>query len=233
MSQLHFNLRPAELDDLPGCLEIDTGYVTNYVWQMEEGLDNSARVEEANGDKLARPKILGKGGSPTPNSYQTTFRPSRLPRPMVVAAPFNDQSFLNNWRRTDYLLVAETIPGEPDLGQPSASPVAPLEPLFPKPQLIGYIGLQVDRDRHIAWVNSFAVQQSYRRRGVGRQLWRQTQAWVNRHRLPTIMVELETKNFPAIQFFQQQGFFFCGYNSAFHLNREIALFFGYRLGDFA
>ncbi len=233
---LNFTLRPAELDDLSGCLALDGGYITNYVWQMEEqvGSFDSFGVAGTN-ETRPRPKILGKSSSPTPDEYRIAFRPSRLPRPLAVPSPFNEQDLLNNWKKTDYLLVAENIPGEADLGHHESQATNagnPLEPDFPVARIIGYIGLQVDSMRHVAWLSSYVVQPNFRRKGVGQSLYREARAWAERHRLRALMVELETKNYPALQFFQQQGFFFCGYNSAYYANRQLALFFGCKLPTF-
>lgn len=229
---LNFILRPAELDDLPRCLEIDASYVTSYVWQMEERFENPDTYGDfapTEANPRPRPKILGKSPSPTPDEYRVSFRPSRLPRPLAVPPRMNEQSLLNEWKKTDYLLVAESIPGEADLGMPGSLPQPPGEPVFPNPELIGYIGLRLDRERHLAWISSGGVQINYRRKGVGHKLWQEARMWADRNRLRSILVELDTKNYPAIQFFQKHNFFFCGYNSAYYPNREIAVFLGCRL----
>lgn len=235
--KLNYHIRLAQLDDLPRCLEIDAGYITHYVWQMEERFQNpDGYAQSSSGELAVRSKILGKVPSPTPDEYHISFRPSRLPRPLSVPPRLNDQTLLSTWRDTDYLLVAETIPGEADLGlsdfpdQPLAS--EPVAPIFPEPELIGYIGLHLDRERHLGWLTSYAVQPVYRRKGVGLSLYQEARKWADRHRLRAMMVELETKNYPALQFFQQNNFFLCGYNSAYYLNRDIALFFACRLEVF-
>ena len=39
------------------------------------------------------------------------------------------------------------------------------------------------------------------------------------------MTAVQSKNYPAIQFLQKQGFKFCGYNERFYRSRDIALYF--------
>jgi ribosomal protein S18 acetylase RimI-like enzyme len=243
---LKFRIRPAELEDLSRCLDIDAGYVTRHVWQMQESFEEPPELDE---EELAlarsRNQILGKTISVNLPIFQMNLSPSRLPRPLAVAAPLNDQQLLGEWKKTDLLLVAETVDLEPhqailmgegpdlDLdpsldeeGQPVMYRPAP-------PDILGYIGLSVDTTRHVAWITTHAVQLDFRRQGVGHQLLSEARAWADRHRLRSLLVELEIKNYPAINYFQKNGFFFCGYNNAYYATREIALFFGKRLEKFS
>jgi ribosomal protein S18 acetylase RimI-like enzyme len=40
-----------------------------------------------------------------------------------------------------------------------------------------------------------------------------------------MVLEMQPKNYPAIQLAQKLGFDFCGYNDRYYANRDIALFF--------
>jgi len=40
------------------------------------------------------------------------------------------------------------------------------------------------------------------------------------------MAILQSKNHPAISFFQRHGFKFCGYNERYYRNQDIGLYFG-------
>ena len=231
---LNYRIRPADLVDLARCMEIDASYITNYVWQVQEGFEEPVEPEENEEINHNRPRIVGKNTAPQPPSFRMELVPSRLPRPLAVAAPLNDQELLAEWKKTDYLLVAETmLPDTSMLEIPKDE--QPLEgeteEVF-QPNLLGYIGLRVDGVRHTAWITTQAVQMEYRRQNVGSQLLTEARQWVDRYRLRSLMVELQTKNFPAIRFYQKNGFFFCGYNNAYYADREIALFFGKRLEKF-
>lgn len=219
---LTYRLRAAELDDLPLCLEIDSGYVTTHVWQMTENFnDHTDYQEEAESQpSKARSQLVGKPDKRQLPSYKVEFVPSRLPRPLAMPSPWSDQYLLSEWKRTDFLLVAEAY-------DPEHLPQTGTEQTHK--ELIGYVGLTVDGPRHIAWVTSASIQMEYRRRGIGTALFTEARRWADRYRLRSIMVELQTKNYPAIAFCQQHGFFFCGYNSSYYANREIALFFAVRL----
>ena len=47
--------------------------------------------------------------------------------------------------------------------------------------------------------------------------------------LRRLIVETQTKNYPAIQFLLKRGLVFCGYNDLFYPNQDIAIFFGQNL----
>lgn len=222
---LNFKVRAAELPDLARCLEIDASYITGQVWQMEQHLEQTEPAEPAPSRRpppsKGRAKIVGKTPPRAPAEFRMVLRPSRLPHPLAVPAPLNEQELLAEWKKTDLLLVAETAAESvfTDSG----------EELLTASEIIGYIGLTVDGPRHLAWVSTQAVQIDFRRQGVGNSLMAEALAWADRNRLRSVMAEVQTKNYPAIQFLQKNRFFFCGYNSVYYPTREIALFFGLRL----
>jgi hypothetical protein len=55
-----------------------------------------------------------------------------------------------------------------------------------------------------------------------------TVLWARKEKLRRLLVAVQTKNYPAIQFFIKSGFAFCGYNDRYYPNRDIALFFTLR-----
>ncbi len=219
---LNYRLRPAELPDMAQCLEIDASYVTNHVWQLEERFE---RFEKEVPPSLASPgsrsKIVGKSNSTGPDEFHISFRPSRLPRPLAVPSPLSEDQLLAEWKKTDFFLVAETLP---EMLVNSSGEEQPTQT-----EIIGYLGLHLNNDRRLAWITSQAVHLNYRRQGIGGALLAEALSWADRNRLRSVMIELQTKNYPAIQFLQKHNFFFCGYNTAYYINREIALFFGLRL----
>ncbi len=240
----NFRVRPAELADLPRCLDIDAGYVTRHVWQMQETFEEPLEhgdEELGMGLGRSRNQILGKSVTVNLPVFQMSLSPSRLPRPLAVSGPLNDQQLLGEWKKTDLLLVAESVDLEPhqavlmgDVPEPSLDEEG--QPVMYRPappDILGYIGVSVDRTRHLAWITTHAVQLDFRRQGVGSELLSEARNWADRHRMRSLLVELEIKNYPAINYFQKNDFFFCGYNNAFYATREIALFFGKRLEKFS
>jgi hypothetical protein len=66
-------------------------------------------------------------------------------------------------------------------------------------------------------------------RGIGTALLRAARDWALETKLRRLIVETQTKNYPAIRFLQKRGLVFCGYNDLFYPNQDIAVFFGQML----
>jgi ribosomal protein S18 acetylase RimI-like enzyme len=225
-----YRIRQAALHDLERCIEIDASYITTQVWQFQDSFDDwliELPDEQETSGNRARPGASLKTGQPTPLSYKVELQPSRLPHPLAVLPPLNEQELLAEWKLTDCLLVAESV-GEPSL----ANDIFDGEVDPPPTEIIGYVGLRVDPRRHLAWLSTGAVHMDFRRQTIGSQLLKEALAWADRNRLRSVLVEVQTKNFPAIAFLQKNGFFFCGFNNAYYPTREIALFFARRLERF-
>ncbi len=84
-------VRPAEMEDLKSCLNLDHSYLTAHVWQMD--------VREA------------KAG------VTVNFRSVRLPRLVTVKYPRSREEMQSAWHRRDCFLVAEVGDGD---GPPEA-----------------------------------------------------------------------------------------------------------------
>jgi len=76
-----------------------------------------------------------------------------------------------------------------------------------------------------AWVDNLAVATAYRRQGIGTALLNKAGEWARQRGLRRLMLEIQTKNHPAICFCQKNGFAFCGFNDRYYTNQDIALFF--------
>jgi RimJ/RimL family protein N-acetyltransferase len=50
--------------------------------------------------------------------------------------------------------------------------------------------------------------------------------WARNRHLMRIVLEMQSKNVPAIHMSMGLGFEFCGYHDQYFANRDIALFFG-------
>jgi ribosomal protein S18 acetylase RimI-like enzyme len=80
-------IRPAEMEDLKSCLNLDHSYLTAHVWQMD--------VHEADA------------------GVAVNFRAVRLPRPVTVRYPRVREEMPGAWHRRDCFLVAEA--GDSDM----------------------------------------------------------------------------------------------------------------------
>ncbi|MBF8282149.1 MAG: hypothetical protein A2W37_02060 [Chloroflexi bacterium RBG_16_63_12] len=132
-----------------------------------------------------------------------TFRTVRLPRSMRVAFPRDSQQLLEAWNRRVCFLVAE----EAGL-------------------LKGYLNLTLAAAPETGWIADFAVDRRFRRSGVGSVLLASAAHWARQNNLGRLIVETQSKNYPAICFAQKHGMAFCGYNDRYYPNQDVALFFG-------
>ncbi len=130
------------------------------------------------------------------------FRVVRLPRLMPADYPRDRDELVRAWQQRDCFLVAE------------ADGV-----------LLGYINMRVDVDRARGWVRDFVVGAPFRRRHIGSALLDQANRWAKLRRIHHVTLEMQTKNYPAIQFARKRGFVFCGFNDRYYANGDIAVFF--------
>lgn len=131
------------------------------------------------------------------------FRQMRLPRPMQVDYA-GSHPLLNeeNWPRYQAVLVA-CVNGIP----------------------AGYIGLSDQFAHKTLWVTDCVVREDMRRKGIGSALILAAAEWGVEHGFRKIILEMQSKNHPAIQLAHKLGFEFCGYNDHYFSNQDIALFF--------
>jgi len=131
-----------------------------------------------------------------------SFRQVRLPREVHVNYPRIYKNLIDNWTKKDLLLLAEE--GETTLG---------------------YISVQLGLAPASAWIEDLVVDRLRRRNGVGSALITAAREWCGKKRLHRLTLEMQPKNYPAIQFAYQLGFEFSGYNDQYYQNQEIAVFF--------
>ena len=131
------------------------------------------------------------------------FRQVRLPRSMRVAFPRDPQRMMADWNRRVCLLVAE------DEGT-----------------LKGYVNLTLAAAPETGWIADGVVERRFRRGGVGSVLLAAALHWARENHLKRIILETQSKNYPAICFAQKNGLAFCGYNDRYYANQDVALFFG-------
>jgi GNAT superfamily N-acetyltransferase len=90
---------------------------------------------------------------------------------------------------------------------------------------VGYISLMLGIAPLTAWVTDLVVRRRLRRQGIGAALLMAAQDWGLQHYARNLVLEIQPKNFPAIQLAQKLGFDLCGYNDRYFANHDIALFF--------
>jgi ribosomal protein S18 acetylase RimI-like enzyme len=130
------------------------------------------------------------------------FREVRLPRPV----------------RIDYPNPPDKIAAE--FGSAPGWLVAILERVP-----VGYIQLKENRNTSTAWVTNMMVKEDLRHKGIGTAMILSGQNWASQRNLRRMVIEMQSKNYPAIQLANKLGYEFSGYNDHYYENRDIALFF--------
>lgn len=134
------------------------------------------------------------------------FRPVKLPREMRVNYPRDAQLLTAGWQASDAMLIADRPDG-----------------------LAGYATLTKRVPQATVWINDLVVAKAARRSGVAGALLKRIADWGRQQQLRWLVMELQTKNYPAICFCQKHGFKFCGFHDHYFANQDIALFFALAL----
>jgi len=132
-----------------------------------------------------------------------TFREVRLPRSIAVAFPHNPFALADDWVRKSMMYTA-----------------------FVDKDPVGYISLLERGTASVVWVTDIVVNVASRRQGVGSALLGAAQEWAASRSHRRLILEMQSKNLPAIRFAQKFGYEFCGYNDHYYLTQDVALFFG-------
>ncbi len=141
----------------------------------------------------------------TPNGITVNFHTARLPRSMRVTGVNSRDDLLNNYQRGGAVYVADDG------------------------VVRGFVDVMASPWNQVALIGNLAVTPFYRRKGLGTRLMRAALDWGRQQQLRTAVMDVSTKDYPAICFCQKQGFSFCGFNDQLYPNRDIALLFAVNL----
>lgn len=131
-----------------------------------------------------------------------TFREVRLPRATHLTYPHDQYMLADEWTRKSMMFTAVN----------DADP-------------IGYIAILERKAAYLVWVTDMVVSPDMRRRGVGTALLIAAQDWASGRGAKRLMLEMQSKNYPAICLAQKHGYEFCGYNDHYYTTQDVALFF--------
>ncbi len=198
-------IRAAEGEDLRLCLALDDSYVSTHTWQ----------VESVRGEPGAAPYTMHSSVMLGESPLSVTFRPVKLPRARRVVGQVaaslregNEVSMLgrlHQWGSSDLVLMAEQ-----------------------GTKLCGYIVVTVVPSSGIGWVSALVVANSLRRQGIGSMLLAAARRWARYgqgQNVRAFMLEVSTKNYPAVAFCRKEGFSFCGYTDYSFSNGDVVLLF--------
>lgn len=176
-------IRDGIADDIPRCLNLDSSYETEYVWQMN--------IFQDVGEK------------------RITFKQERLPRTLHTIYPVERRQLQLALSPQHCFIVASFKE----------------DPLT----LMGFLTMRHDPFHNMAIIHNIVVDTGYRRQKIGTRLLNIAHRWTLEHDIQQLIVETQTKNYPAIQFCQRAGLTFCGFSDQHFENQDIAVFFGQTL----
>jgi ribosomal protein S18 acetylase RimI-like enzyme len=131
------------------------------------------------------------------------FREIRLPHSVSVPYPRAVSALPDSWNRRAGMLAAM-------IGR----------------QVVGYIRMSDLILPRTAWMTDIVVSPRFRRQGVGTALILAAQSWAVDRKDNRALMEMPSKNNPAICLARKLGYEFCGYNDLYYETQDIALFFG-------
>ena len=133
---------------------------------------------------------------------QSAFRRVRLPRKVFVAYPRKRDAIMQHFDQAEAFLVAE---------------------LNTRP--VGYLRIMAEIGTGVARLADLVVSAPMRRQGIASGLiLAGMNLAINRH-FHMIMLEIQSKNDPAIQMAAKLGFSFCGFRDYYFPNQELAFFY--------
>jgi len=135
-----------------------------------------------------------------------TFRNVRLPRSVRASPPRDPRHLIEAWNTRVCFLAAE------EAGV-----------------LKGYVNLTLAPVPGVGWIADLGVERRFRRTGVGTVLLTAALHWARQNHLQRVVLETQSKNYPAICFAQKNGLVYCGYNDRYYPNQDVAVFFGANL----
>jgi GNAT superfamily N-acetyltransferase len=135
-------------------------------------------------------------------SVTVSFHEIRLPRPVQVDYPNNPRSMANDWGLNPSILTARM----------SGS-------------ISGYIRIIENYLPNTAWVTDMAVVRPLRGQGIASGLVLAAQEWAANRGMRRMIIEMQSKNYPAVHMAMKLGYEFSGYQDHFYANGDIALFF--------
>lgn len=132
---------------------------------------------------------------------QTTFQRVRLPRQVFVSYPRKWEMIIQDLDQAEAVLIAEL-----------------------NNNLVGYINLRSDQHSCVASVSDLIVSAAMRRQGIASGLMMATMDLCINRRFHTLILEVQSKNDPAIKMANKLGFSFCGFQDHYFPNQEMAIF---------
>jgi GNAT superfamily N-acetyltransferase len=131
-----------------------------------------------------------------------SFREVRLPRSTSLSYPHDPSALGDDWLRKSMMYTAM-------IG----------------PDMVGYMSMLERGTASAVWITDLVVDLPRRRQGIAGALLTAAQNWAQERAHRRLILEMQSKNMPAIRLAQKFGYEFCGYNDHYYLTQDVALFF--------
>lgn len=132
----------------------------------------------------------------------TAFKRVRLPRRVFVPYPRKRDDIFKDYDQVEALLIAV-------LDERS----------------VGYIKVKAENNARIARVTDLVVSAPMRQQGIASGLILSVMDLAAHRHFHTLILEMQSKNDPAIKMANKLGFNFCGFRDHYFPNHELAMFF--------
>jgi ribosomal protein S18 acetylase RimI-like enzyme len=137
------------------------------------------------------------------DTMKTDFHRRRLPRQVFVAYPRGRDEIFGDLSQAEAFLTA-VLDNRP----------------------VGYIKVLAERSTKIARVSDLVVSASFRRQGIASGLLLATMDLISHRNFLALILEMQSKNDPAIAMATKLGFKFFGFRDNYFPNDDLAIFFG-------
>jgi ribosomal protein S18 acetylase RimI-like enzyme len=95
---------------------------------------------------------------------------------------------------------------------------------------VGYIKVISEEDAATASVTDLVISATERRQGIGSGLLVAVMNLLTHRGFTAVIIEMQSKNNPAIEMANKMGFKFCGFRDHYFPNQEMALFYSRFIG---
>jgi len=90
-----------------------------------------------------------------------------------------------------------------------------------KGRLIGFLDAEIESWRSVVKVWDVLVDEEHRRQGIGTELMRRAHEFAASNNCRALVVETQTTNWPALNFYLKMGFQVCAVDDHFYTNRDL------------
>ncbi|MFN2302447.1 MAG: GNAT family N-acetyltransferase [Anaerolineales bacterium] len=137
-----------------------------------------------------------------PEASKADFHRIRLPRRILVTYPRLREDIFHDYKEAEAFLIAEL-----------------------NHQPVGYCKVQGEIESKVGRVVDLVVSAPMRRQGIASGLIVAIMELLSQRGYQTLILEMQSKNDPAIKMATKLGFIFCGFREHYFPNQEPALFF--------